>query len=52
MKRNAKRKLNKIFSKVCDFLKAVSTKIILIKNKLRNELKIEMNFFAKLKIRW
>ena len=52
MKKNAKWKSNKVFSKLCDFLITISTKIILIKNKLKNELKVEMNSFAKLKIRW
>ena len=51
MKRNAKWKLNKVFSKVCDFLKTISAKIMLIENKSKNELKVEMSFFAKLKIR-
>ena len=50
-KKNAKWKLNKVFSKICDFLITISTKIMLIENKLKNELKVEMNFFAKLRIR-
>ena len=52
MSKNAKWKLNKVFLKVCDFLTAVSAKIMLIENELRNELKVEMNSFTKLKIRW
>ena len=52
MRKDAKWKSNKVFSKICDFLKAVSAKIILIENKSKKELKIEMNFFVKLKIRW
>ena len=42
----------KFFLKICDFLKAISTKIMLTENKLKDELKTEVSFFAKLKIRW
>ena len=52
MKRNAKWKLNKVFSKICDFLKIILMKIMLTENKSKNELKVEINFFAKLKIHW
>ena len=52
MKKDAKWKSNKVFSKIYDFLKIISTKIMLIENKLKDELKVEMNFFVKLKIRW
>ena len=52
MKKDVKWKSNKIFSKICDFLTTISTKIILTENELKDELKIEVNFFAKLKIHW
>ena len=52
MKKDAKWKSNKIFSKICDFLTTVSTKIMLTENESRNELKVKVNFFAKLRIRW
>ena len=43
--------MNKIFSKIYNFLIIISAKIMLIENKLKNELKVEVNSFAKLKIR-
>ena len=52
MRRDAKWKSNKVFSKICDFLKAISARIMLTENESKNKLKIEMNSFAKLKIRW
>ena len=52
MKRDAKWKLNKVFSKICNFLTIILTEIMLTENELKDELKIEMNSFAKLKIRW
>ena len=52
MKRDAKWKSNKIFLKICDSLTIISAEIMLIENKSKNELKVEVNSFAKLKIRW
>ena len=52
MKRNEKWKSNKIFSKIWCSLITISTKIMLTWNELRNELKVEMNSFVKLKNHW
>ena len=50
MKKDAKWKSNKIFLKIQNSLTIISTKIMLIWNKSKNELKIKVNFFIKLKI--
>ena len=52
MRKDAKWKSNKVFSKTCDLLTAISMKIMLIENESKNELKTEMNSFAKLRICW
>ena len=52
MRKDAKWKSNKVFLKIYDFLITISTKIMLIENELKDELKVKMSFFVKLTICW
>ena len=52
MNKNAKWKSNKIFSKIWCSLIIILTRIMLTENESRNKLKVKVNSFAKLKIRW